>query len=320
MITEYSITAYFLGELPDGESRRLEEESLRNEELFDQLHATEETLIDAYVRGEMTLERKTLFERNYLNTQRRRATVELASALLQKYQTEDTNSARATAVPPSSERWRTALVANSVAWTLALAAVIVLVIAAGLWTMWRKENASSLQAKGPSATPAPQETPLTTAASPTVTVSQGQSVSPAPTPATTVSPSLPRSPKHAPADSAQTSPVFATFTLLPGGVRSESATGKILNLPSAVTIMRLHLVLKEINFASYYAELQTPEGATVLRQEALNPTAAGSHFEVVLDIQTRILESRHYVLVLYGAGESRPGEPAAEYVFKVNKK
>ncbi len=320
MITEYSITAYFLGELPDGESRRLEEESLRNEELFDQLHATEETLIDAYVRGEMTLERKTLFERNYLNTQRRRATVELASALLQKYQTEDTNSARATAVPPSSERWRNALVANSVAWTLALAAVIVLVIAAGLWTMWRKENASSLQAKGPSATPAPQETTLTTAASPTETVSQGQSVSPAPTPATTVSPSLPRSPKHAPADSAQTSPVFATFTLLPGGVRSESATGKILNLPSAVTIMRLHLVLKEINFASYYAELQTPEGATVLRQEALNPTAAGSHFEVVLDIQTRILESRHYVLVLYGAGESRPGEPAAEYVFKVNKK
>ena len=84
--------------------------------------------------------------------------------------------------------------------------------------------------------------------------------------------------------------------------------------------MSLHLVLKEINFASYYAELQTPEGATVLRQEALNPTAAGSHFEVVLDIQTRILESRHYVLVLYGAGESRPGEPVAEYVFKVNKK
>ena len=319
MITEYSITAYFLGELPDGESRRLEEESLRNEELFDQLHATEETLIDAYVRGEMTLERKTLFERNYLNTQRRRDTVELARALMQKYKAEETNPARATAAPVPA-RWRGVLVANSVAWTLALAAVIVLVIAAGLWTMWRKENASSLQAKGPSATPAPQETTLTTAASPTETVSQGQSVSPAPTPATTVSPSLPRSPKHAPADSAQTSPVFATFTLLPGGVRSESATGKILNLPSAVTIMSLHLVLKEINFASYYAELQTPEGATVLRQEALNPTAAGSHFEVVLDIQTRILESRHYVLVLYGAGESRPGEPAAEYVFKVNKK
>jgi len=318
LITEYSITAYFLGELPDGESRRLEEESLRNEELFDQLHATEETLIDAYVRGEMTLERKTLFERNYLNTQRRRATVELASALLQKYQTEDTNSARATAVPPSSERWRTALVANSVAWTLALAAVIVLVIAAGLWTMWRKENASSLQAKGPSATPAPQETTLTTAASPTETVSQGQSVSPAPTPATTVSPSLPRSPKHAPADSAQTSPVFATFTLLPGSLRSENATGQILNLSSAVTVLRLQLVLKENHFASYRAELQTPEGATVLKQQRLKSTASGSQFAVVLDIPTRILESRHYVLVLYSAEKSKTDEPAAEYAFKVN--
>src|SRR5438128_5515289 len=125
LMTEDSLIAYFLGALSESESRRLEEESLRNEDLFDQLHLTEETLIDAYVRGEMTLERKKLFERNYLNTQRRRETVELVSALLQKYHTEDIKSARATAAPPSSKRWRNALVANSLAWTSALAAVIV---------------------------------------------------------------------------------------------------------------------------------------------------------------------------------------------------
>ena len=102
MITENSINAYFLGELPDGESRRLEEESLRNEDLFDLLRATEETLIDAYVRGEMTLERKTLFEQNYLNTQRRRQAVELASALMQKYNREATNPAHAAATAPIS--------------------------------------------------------------------------------------------------------------------------------------------------------------------------------------------------------------------------
>ena len=319
LMTEDSMTAYFLGELPEGESRRLEEESLRNEDLFDQLHATEETLIDAYVLGEMTLERKTLFERNYLNTQRRRQAVELASALMQKYNTEVTNPAHPAPTTPISARWRRVVVANNLAWTSAFAAVILLVIAAGLWTMWRSQNASSLQANGPAATPAPQETPLTTAASPTETVSQNQSVSPAPTPATTVSPSLPRSPKNAPADSARTAPVFATFTLLPGGVRSESATGKILNLPSTVTILRLQLVLKENKFTGYRAELQTPEGATVLRQQQLKSTASGSHFTVVLDIPTRILESRHYVLVLYSAEKSKTDEPAAEYAFKVNK-
>src|SRR3989454_3988020 len=242
LMTEDSLIAYFLGALSESESRRLEEESLRNEDLFDQLHLTEETLIDAYVRGEMTLERKTLFERNYLNTQRRRETVELVSALLQKYNTEGINSARETAAAPVPARWRGVLVANKVAWASALAAVILLIIAGGLWTMWRKENASSLQAKGPSATPAPLETPLTTAASPTVTVSQGQSVSPAPPPATTVSPSLPRSPKNEPTAPVQTSPVFATFTLSPGGVRSESATGKILDRKST-RLNSSHLVI-----------------------------------------------------------------------------
>ena len=84
-MTEESRVAYFLGELSESESRRLEEESLRNEGLFDQLQSTEEALIDAYVRGEMTAESQTLFERNYLNTNRRREGVELATALRRKF-------------------------------------------------------------------------------------------------------------------------------------------------------------------------------------------------------------------------------------------
>jgi hypothetical protein len=317
-MTEDSLIAYFLGALSESESRRLEEESLRNEDLFDQLHLTEESLIDAYVRDEMTLERRTSFERNYLNTQRRRETVALAKALIQKYNTAEVDSVRETAAAPVPAPWRGVLVANRVAWVSALAAVILLIIAAGLWTMWRRENAFSLQANGPGATPAPGATQSTTGASPTETVSQGQSVSPVPPPATTVSPSFP-SPKNAPADSAQTSPVFATFTLLPGSLRSENVTGQILNLPSTVTIARLQLVLKENHFTSYRAELQTPEGATVLRRPRLNSTASGSHFTVVLDIPMHTLESRHYVVVLYSAEKSKTDEPAAEYAFKVNK-
>jgi len=210
------------------------------------------------------------------------------------------------------------LVANKVAWASALAAVILLIIGAGLWTAWRRENTSSLQANGPGATPAPGAMQSTTGASPTETVSQGQSVSPAPPPATTVSPSLPRPPKNEPTAPVQTSPVFATFTLSPGSLRSENATGQILNLSSAVTVLRLQLVLKENHFASYRAELQTPEGATVLKQQRLKSTGSGSQFAVVLDIPTRILESRHYVLVLYSAEKSKTDEPAAEYAFKVN--
>jgi len=84
-------------------------------------------------------------------------------------------------------------------------------------------------------------------------------------------------------------------------------------------MVRLQLVLKENHFASYRAELQTPEGATVFSKQTLKATTAGSQSVVVLEIPARTLESKHYVLVLYSVEKSKTDEPAAEYAFKVNK-
>jgi hypothetical protein len=315
LMTEDSMVAYFLGELSESESRRLEEESLRNEELFDQLHSKEEALIDAYVRGDMTSERKAQYELHYLNTERRRERVALADALMQKYNTEGIKPARATPPAPVSAY----IFAKNLAWPAAIAAVILLVVAIGLWAKWRSDKASSLQATGANATPTRQASPSTPVASPTATISEDSSTSPVPTPKAMLSPSLPLSPKNAPDVSAQTSPVFATFTLWPGSFRSESATGRLLNLPSATTMVRLHLVLKENQLASYRAELQTPEGATVFTKQRLKATTAGSQSVVILDMPARKLESRHYLLVLYNAEKLRTDVPSAEYVFKVAK-
>jgi len=317
LMTEESMVAYFLGKLSENESRDIEEACLSNEELFSQLQSVEESLIDAYVLGQMPAENRALFDRNYLNTERRRETIALASALRKKYRPDSIASTSPTPAGPVSARWSSLAIGHRAAWASGIAAILLLVLAASLWALWSSEKTPSLQAGGARTNPEAASLP-SALPSPSSVVSLGSPAVPGISPATTASPSLSRFPEKAPGVISQPSPVFATFVLLPGGVRGGDA-GKVLNLSTATTSVRLQLILREKSALRYRAELQTPEGATVFRKGALAAKTDGSQSVVVVDLPVRSLESRHYVLVLFNADGPNPDEPAAEYAFKVNK-
>ena len=81
-MNEERIIAYLLEELPEEEAERFEDECFAAEDWPEQLHLAEEDLIDDYLRGGLTQERRRRFEENYLTTEARVSRVRMAAALL----------------------------------------------------------------------------------------------------------------------------------------------------------------------------------------------------------------------------------------------
>jgi hypothetical protein len=77
-IDERNIERYLLGELPNEESSRLEEEFFIDDESFAELEAVEMAMIDSYIQDRMSLAQRSRFESGYLSTPERREKVLLA--------------------------------------------------------------------------------------------------------------------------------------------------------------------------------------------------------------------------------------------------
>jgi hypothetical protein len=77
------LTRYLLGALPAEDAERLDELCIADEEVATRLHALENDLVDAYVRGEVPREDLGHFESFYLASAKRRQKVEFAAALFE---------------------------------------------------------------------------------------------------------------------------------------------------------------------------------------------------------------------------------------------
>ena len=78
---EQLMVRYLLGELPESEVERLDEQSFTDDDFFRRLQTVENDLIDAYARGEMSPGEREQFERRFLTTPKRRERVSFAEAL-----------------------------------------------------------------------------------------------------------------------------------------------------------------------------------------------------------------------------------------------
>jgi len=83
-MTDDRTTAYLLDELPQDEAEQFEEQCFSQLEWPEvELEGAEEDLIQAYVKEELSPERRRRFEENYLRTEARRERVLLARSFLQ---------------------------------------------------------------------------------------------------------------------------------------------------------------------------------------------------------------------------------------------
>jgi methionine-rich copper-binding protein CopC len=136
-MTDERIIAYLLEELPEADLERFEDECFAQESWPTQINQVEEDLIDAYLRDELTPERRQGFERNYVTTEARQERVSMAAALLRHIDEYNAASKAAVATPPTEPTWAERFRAfwSSQTWALraATAIAVVAVIAGALW-------------------------------------------------------------------------------------------------------------------------------------------------------------------------------------------
>jgi len=80
--SDQTITSYLLNELSEEDQERFEEAYLSDPDLFEQVQALEEELIEDYVKGDLSGQERRRFERHYLASDQRRARIEAARELL----------------------------------------------------------------------------------------------------------------------------------------------------------------------------------------------------------------------------------------------
>ena len=81
---EKIIIAYLLGELPEEELQRFERRYLKDDDLFQELNEIEDELIDDYVSGALSAERRAAFEKHFLRSSERKQKVEFAGAITER--------------------------------------------------------------------------------------------------------------------------------------------------------------------------------------------------------------------------------------------
>jgi hypothetical protein len=128
-VRDEELVRYLLGQLPEHEADRLDELSVTDDAIALRLRTTENDLVDAYVRGNLTGERRERFQTFYLSSPHRRRRVEFATAFqAQLHGAELETSAKSSQPAASGSRIdrtdRGPRAGRLAAWALAAAAII----------------------------------------------------------------------------------------------------------------------------------------------------------------------------------------------------
>jgi hypothetical protein len=294
-----------LGKLSESERAEIEDGFLAQDDFYHELLGAEDDLIDAYVRAELSVSERALFEQWRLTSQYSRERVEFARTLFDSV----SGKAAPDRVPDRPVPWWQFLsggVVRRPAIGYAFAAVFLVMVLGGVWFVidrWRTRPAPE-QAKGVQSTPVTSLEPAPIRPTELPPVARSEQPSPA---------------RETPNRSASVpAPVIATFTLPLGLARGASAAVPLI-LPAGATEVRLRLTLEGEPYRNYRAVLSTPEGRRVSSRDVTNAPPMKSS-DLTLSFPAELLTSGDYVLDLSGANAPGKWESVADYSFRIVKK
>lgn len=295
---------FLLGSLSESERSDLEDSFLARDDFYQALLIAEDDLIDAYVRDELPATERALFEQTRLTLPHSRERVEFAQTLFNSV------SGKAVVTPVRVPWWSylaKAFPTQRPALGFTFAAALLVIVFVGLWFLANKRQTGSV----PEQAKTIQPTPTTPSEAPTSmpTAEQQQltrdEVNSKRTPTTETS--------------KRTAPVFATFTLSPGLVRSENGSGPLV-LPAEVTEVQLRLSLEGETHKKYRATLSTPEGRKIWSRDLTGGRPSTKSTHITFSLPADLFESGDYVMDLSGANADGKWESVADYSFRVVKK
>lgn len=318
-ISEQMMIQYLLGELPEAWQAHFERRFFTDSECYAQLQIVEERLIDDYVRGQLSSERRERFETRYLVSERRRQKVAFVSTLI-----------RAIAELPAPARhepanWRQTLSSwreRLSAPRLAFAGLALLILIGGAWLAIEMSRLRAQQARLQSELAALRQREQASQSA-----SQPQLTAPTPSPnvETTPAPAKPSSAKSF--TSAPSHSVIVRQTLKPGRVRDagaqpgESGRPGLLSIPPGARLLRLRLELGDAaKYPTYRATLMRAEGQMISLPANLRLKPGRDGQIVVVELPAGLLARGDYVLTLLGVAVGAEAEELGDFYFTVLKR
>jgi len=314
---EPSLRSYLLGDMPDAEREALEREYFADPLLFEQLVEAENELVDAYARGLLRPETRSLFERHYLAHPSRRGRAGFAGALGTALAGREARpGAAAVRNEPSWRRLLAGFRGPKLAWALSVFLLLVGAAAAWLYT-GRGELSPRELAEAGVERATPEETvresqrqagdsgqgPGGPASEPDATPAGRKAVQPSPTPVS------------------KAAPVVATLLLTAGGTRgAESGPPATLLLTARTEQVSLRLNLSETDYRSYGGVLRRAGGGEVFSWRRVTARAAKSGGSVSLVIPARRLTEGDYILTLRGTRDTGEAEDVSVSLFRVERR
>ena len=286
------MTHYVLGQLSDEERARLEEEYFANSDLFEEIVAAENDLIDAYVAGKLSGNDLLQFEIHFLNTPEHEERVAFAKSMLSTKPRQELSSPMAVQASPSLISIRRA----------AMASIFLLFLASVLWLAFRnirlrhelaQMQTSHTQLEKEREALQQDNTKLQ------AELAQGQT--------------FPTQGPLAWAKSGETTVVLRLSANLARGPGKPNTLSLSPRIHGVVLILETGIDL----YGSYEISLETPDGTPLLRKKGLNSWTTTQGRLVAVQLPSVALQRADYVVRLMGVNPNRQPQEVAAYSFRV---
>ncbi len=316
------LTSYLLGEMSEAEQIRLEEEFFADDEKFQQLCATQDDLLDAYVTRRLPPEESEGFERQSLISPWMRDRARLAGVIAEY--AGSTLPTRALTQPAATmpswwQSFKELVWPGTSIWRIAAMSAMALLVLAGGWLLLgslraRTELARIRERQANEQRIAQQQQEQAQVASERDRSAQlARDLERERVERERMESEVAKSSRQPSPGNLQT---VLSFVLTPQALRGSGEMPKLVIQPG-VTSVDLRLNLSELTqYREYHAELQTAEGGILSRWRP-QPSRKGDGGTFTIRVPVALLGSDDYLLILRGRASTGDYQMVANYSFRV---
>jgi hypothetical protein len=317
---EKLLIQYLLGNLPEEQRLRIEEEFLRDDQHYERLLALESELFYDYAQNKLPSGEREQFEKRFLSSERNRKRAVLASALAHKLSEAapvETNKNDIADREPQ-RFWRhlkSYFATQSAAMRVSLASLTIVSLAL-IWLVigiirLRNEFNQFQAQRAVQEDQLRQQAQQDRARTDELNIKLERELD--------ENAMLQRELSKMQAQfgrQAQRIPSVVSLVLSPSIVRDQASGMKKVYLPPGAGLLKLRLKLKgEAEYKSYQVTLLTAEGAEKWSQDMLQAQRTGSGRSIVLSLPARILAEGDYELRLKGHAPAGSLEETGDYYY-----
>jgi hypothetical protein len=313
-VLQQKIYRYLLSDLPQEEQSVLEQEFLVDGDLFEQVWAVENELIDGYVRGKLTAAEKDLFERNYLASTIHRERLAFAKNLVRAADSAVEKEKPGT--EPAVNRWNSFFAGwNSNRFRWAMAAAVLLFAASSVWLLAENRRLRAQVSQARPEVAAQQR--IKELEKELETQREQRNELAAQLAALGEEPKPTIGPQSPPNQVEQRSVV--SFLLSPLLMRG-GAEPQELSIPNETTAVLLKMRVEKPDGHSFQASLRTVDGGQIWSKSGIKARSQDkSGLTVSLSIPANKIPPSDYVLTLSATNKANELEEVNRYFFRVIK-